>query len=155
MKGLKGFLVVLLMFFAVVSIASAAKDFAWMDALNVKAGVSPNDFFGQVAARFKVGNAEVEAVFGKVGRYADAYMAFRLGEMSGKPVGYVVDRYSENRGKGWGVLAKSLGIKPGSKEFHALKRGHDLRGFDGSGSKGKAKNNNKNKDKGQGKGKGN
>jgi len=25
-----------------------------------------------------------------------------------------------------GALAKSLGIKPGSKEFHALKRGDDL-----------------------------
>ena len=29
-------------------------------------------------------------------------------------------------GKGWGNLAKTLGIKPGSREFHALKRGHDL-----------------------------
>jgi hypothetical protein len=38
----------------------------------------------------------------------------------------------------WGVLAKSLGIKPGSKEFHALKRGQDL--YDSSGtSKGKGK----------------
>lgn len=152
MRALKGFLIVFLMFFVFVSVASAAKDFAWMDALNVKAGASPNDFFGQVAARFKVGNAEVEAVFGKVGRYADAYMAFRLGEMSGKHVDYVLDRYSANKGKGWGVLAKSLGIKPGSKEFHALKRRHDLRGFDGAGSKGKSKNKNKNKDKGQGRG---
>lgn len=143
MRTLKGFLVVLLVFFAVVSVASAAKDFAWMDALNVKAGASPNDFFGQVAARFKVGNAEVEAVFGKVGRYADAYMAFRLGEMSGRHVDYVLDRYSANRGKGWGVLAKSLGIKPGSKEFHALKRGHDLRGFDDNKGKGKKKPKNK------------
>jgi len=25
-----------------------------------------------------------------------------------------------------GALAKDLGIKPGSDEFHALKRGHDL-----------------------------
>jgi hypothetical protein len=27
------------------------------------------------------------------------------------------------KGQGWGVIAKSLGIKPGSPEFHALKRG--------------------------------
>jgi len=28
---------------------------------------------------------------------------------------------------GWGALAKELGIKPGSEEFHVLKGGHDLR----------------------------
>jgi hypothetical protein len=28
--------------------------------------------------------------------------------------------------KGLGAIAISLGIKPGSKEFHALKQGHDL-----------------------------
>jgi hypothetical protein len=52
----------------------------------------------------------------------------RLGEMSGRPTGYVVEKYRNNKGKGWGALAKSLGIKPGSEEFHALKRGQDLHG---------------------------
>jgi len=49
--------------------------------------------------------------------------------------------------KAGGALAKSLGIKPGSKEFHALKNGNDF--YD---DKGKDKG--KSKDKGQGKGKG-
>jgi hypothetical protein len=31
--------------------------------------------------------------------------------------------YKQSKGKGWGVIAKELGIKPGSPEFHALKRG--------------------------------
>jgi hypothetical protein len=35
------------------------------------------------------------------------------------------------------VLAQRLGVKPGSEAFHALKRGQDLYG--GNGSKGKAK----------------
>ncbi|MCE5312757.1 MAG: hypothetical protein LLF86_06370 [Nitrospiraceae bacterium] len=144
MRRLKALVVILIMFFCVISVASAAKDFDWMNAMNAKAEVKPNDFFAQVAARFKVGNAEVEAVFGKVGKYADAYMAFRLGEMSGRPVDYILDRYSANKGKGWGVIAKSLGIKPGSKEFHALKRGHDLYGFDDNKGKGRKKPKNKN-----------
>jgi hypothetical protein len=39
---------------------------------------------------------------------------------------YVIDQYRSDKGKGWGVLAKTLGIKPGSREFHALKDGHEL-----------------------------
>jgi hypothetical protein len=31
--------------------------------------------------------------------------------------------YQRSHGKGWGVIAKELGIKRGSPEFHALKRG--------------------------------
>jgi hypothetical protein len=63
--------------------------------------------------------------------------------MCSRPPDYVLERYKSGRGKGWGVLAKSLGIKPGSKEFHALKRGDDLYSIAG---KGKGKN------KGKGKG---
>jgi len=43
--------------------------------------------------------------------------------------------YQIHQGKGWGAIPKSLGIKPGSKEFHALKKG-DL---DGGKGKGKGK----------------
>ena len=53
-------------------------------------------------------------------------MVLRLGEMSGHPADYVIKQYRTGRGKSWGALAKSLGVKPGSAEFHALKNGHDL-----------------------------
>jgi len=33
----------------------------------------------------------------------------------------VIDSYRKNKSKGWGALARDLGIKPGSKEFKALK----------------------------------
>src|SRR3546814_19499812 len=35
----------------------------------------------------------------------------------------VVHEYDRHPGQGWGVVAKRLGIKPGSAAFHALKRG--------------------------------
>ncbi len=50
-------------------------------------------------------------------------MCFQLGYMASTPYERVVQVYQGNKGKGWGVIAKSLGIKPGSPEFHALKRG--------------------------------
>ena len=46
--------------------------------------------------------------------------------MSGQPTEDVVRKYKSGKGQGWGALAKSLGIKPGSKEFKALKSGDDL-----------------------------
>jgi hypothetical protein len=46
--------------------------------------------------------------------------------MSAKPTDYILEKYKSGKGRGWGVLAKSLGIKPGSKEFHALKQGNDF-----------------------------
>jgi len=64
-----------------------------------------------------------------------------------------MERYRADKGKGWGVLAKSLGIKPGSKEFHALKRGHDIYDYNGKDrDKGKDKGKCKNKSKSKGKG---
>lgn len=53
----------------------------------------------------------------------EVYMTFWLSQITKKQPSYVADTYKANRGKGWGVIAKRLGIKPGSPEFHALKRG--------------------------------
>ncbi|WP_169732719.1 hypothetical protein [Holophaga foetida] len=50
-------------------------------------------------------------------------------------------------------MAKELGIKPGSAEFHALKRG-DLR-FDGRPQGGQGKGKDKERGKGHGKGRSN
>jgi len=122
--------------------AAMAGDFEWMKDLNIKAQADPSGFKASLAARFKIGDAQITTVLSNVEKPADAYMVLRLGEMSGQPTDRVTERYRSAKGQGWGNLAKSLGIKPGSKEFHALKRGHDL---DGGGS-------GKSKGKGQGKG---
>ena len=127
MKALKMMLTGL-MVLLFVSSAALAGDFDWLKDLNVKAEVDPSGFRAQLAARFKIGNTEINTVISNVERPADAYMVLRLGEMSHQPTNYVITQYRSGKGKGWGVLAKSLGVKPGSREFHALKRGHDLHG---------------------------
>jgi hypothetical protein len=53
----------------------------------------------------------------------DVYYACALASVLGRPCRYVVDQYEANRGQGWGVVAQRLGIKPGSAEFHRLKKG--------------------------------
>jgi hypothetical protein len=125
MKLINMLFVVLMVLFLVSSIAEAG-DFDWVKDFNIKAEADPSGFRARLRARFKIGNAEIEAVLSTAEEPADAYIVFRLGEMSGESTDYVVEKYKAGKGKGWGNLAKSLGIKPGSSEFHALKRNHDL-----------------------------
>lgn len=120
------------------SAVMAAGDFDWMRDFNIRAEADPSGFRARLATRFKMGDTQVNAVLSNVERFADAYMVLRLGEMSAKPAEYVIEKYRSGKGKGWGALAKSLGIKPGSKEFHALKRGSDFYDDRGRG-KGKGK----------------
>jgi hypothetical protein len=108
------------------SSAVIAGDFDWMRDFNIRAKADPSGFRARLATRFNIGDAQIKVVLSNVEKPADAYMVFRLGEMSNQPTESVIEKYRYDRNKGWGVLAKRLGIKPGSKEFHALKRGQDL-----------------------------
>lgn len=53
----------------------------------------------------------------------DVYYACTIAQVIGRPCRYVVDEWATNHGQGWGAVAKRLGIKPGSAEFHRLKKG--------------------------------
>lgn len=131
------------------AVAMAADDFDWMTDLNIKAKADLSGFKASLAARFKLGEAQVDVVLHDVAKPADAYMVLRLGEISGRPPDEVLGKYKSEKGQGWGVIAKNLGIKPGSKEFQALKHGHDL--YD---DKGKDPGKDQGKDKGKSKDKG-
>jgi len=115
---------ILLLIFAQPTLAS---DFLWMHDFNIQAQADPSGFRARLTTRFNLGDLQVQTVLGDFADPADAYIALRLGEMSGKPVDYVVEKYKSNKGKGWGSLAQSLGIAPGSAEFKELKEGHDLK----------------------------
>ena len=143
MKPLKMLFVIVLELLLVSSTASAG-DFDWIKDFNIKAEGDPSGFRARLEARFQVGDIEIKAVLGNVENPADAYILLRLGEMSSQPIDHVIEKYKAQKGKGWGVLAKSLGIKPGSKDFHDLKQSQDLYGD---------RNKDKGKVKGRGKGK--
>ena len=125
---------------------AGAADFDWTKNLRIRAEADPSGFRAQLSTRFGIGDAQVRVVLGKVDDPADAYVVLRLGEMSSKSTDYVLDKYRSDKNQGWGSLAKSLGIKQGSKEFHALKQGSDLEDS-------KNKNGKKNKNNGKGKNK--
>ena len=53
----------------------------------------------------------------------DIYYACSIASIIGRPCRYVVDEWERDHGQGWGAMAKRMGIKPGSAEFHRLKQG--------------------------------
>ena len=144
---LQKMMLMVVMVFLIVSSATVAStgDFDWVHNLNVRARADLSDFRAQLSTRFKIGGAQVDAVLNNVGNPADAYMVLRLGEMSSRSPEYVMDKYRSEKSNGWGALAKSLGIKPGSSEFHALKRGNDIYDDHGKGNHSKGKGNGKGK----------
>ncbi|MEJ2471789.1 MAG: hypothetical protein P8Y96_11825 [Desulfuromonadales bacterium] len=103
-----------------------AGDFDWTRDLNIRAEADLSQFRAQLSTRFNIGDAQVNVVLGNVDRPADAYMVLRLGEMSSRSIDYVMNKYSTEKSNGWGKFAQSLGIKPGSREFQALKQGSDI-----------------------------
>ena len=93
--------------------------------LNIQTqGENLSDFISNLSLSYKIPRIEIENLLYKVKMLpADVYMTVGLANISNKPVDVVVNEYRANKDKGWGVIAKRLGIKPGSKEFKALIKG--------------------------------
>ena len=97
---------------------------ATLGSLGNEAKADPGGFVGLISSRYGVPEREIRQAREKYGLGAgDLFMATALARASGRPVVSIAGEYRKNQGRGWGVMAKSLGIKPGSKEFHELKAG--------------------------------
>jgi hypothetical protein len=112
---------------------------SFVGSLNVQARADLPGFKVKLSAQFGVPVAQVDTVFAAVQTPADAYMVLKVGEVARQPQEVVLREYQANKGKGWGVIAKNLGIKPGSPEFHELKKGVDGGGPGKGHGKGKGK----------------
>ncbi len=150
MKNVRIAVSVFVLTFCVTAMAYADLD-GFLRNLNVQAQADLSRFSVNVSAQFGVPVPKVDAVIRQVSAPADAFMVFQLGQMANKQPDMVLQTYQSNKGKGWGVIAKQLGIKPGSPEFHALKRGDfTLKGEQG-GSADRGHGNGKGKGRGRGK----
>ncbi len=95
-----------------------------LKAMNTQAQADPDGFLKQLAARHAVPEEDLRQARDAQGLSAgDLFMASFLAKTTQKPVLQVAEEYKKNQGKGWGVMAKEMGIKPGSPAFHELKNG--------------------------------
>jgi len=127
---------------ALVCASAVAGDFDDLfGQINVRAKADLGAFKVDLAATFGTSEPKINGLFEIVSDPADVYMILRIGELAHQPIDRVVAEHREHAGQGWGVIAKNLGIKPGSDEFHALKNNRLSSGSRGGSSdhKGKGK----------------
>lgn len=137
-----------------MSVGAAHADLnAYISDLNISAQGDIGGYKAKLKARFGANNAQIEVALRSVESPGDAAIVFWLGEQARQPLDTVLNVYRSHRSQGWGAMAKSLGIKPGSPAFHALKKGNIQLSMDSNGdapstnakSKGKNKKTKKNK----------
>ena len=147
----KVIIAIAILFLIATSAVSAHADLDnFLSDLNIQAKADMEGFGIKLSAQFGVPLQQVQTIINTVELPADAFMCLQLGQMTNKQPERVVQTYKIIKGKGWGAIAKKLGIKPGSAEFHALKRGD----FTFTGERKKTPDKGKGKDKSKGKGKG-
>jgi hypothetical protein len=116
-----------------------------LNTINAKAKVDFGKFKAEMAVKYNIDEKKIEYMHTEVAMEpAEIYLAFEIGKIANKPIDVVIEEYKINQKKGWGVIAKDLGIKPGSSEFHALKNETKL-------SSGRKVHGNSGKSKGKGK----
>ncbi|MGV3631430.1 MAG: hypothetical protein ACO1O6_09490 [Bacteroidota bacterium] len=92
----------------------------YLNDINVQAKADLTLFNKNLTAEFSISNTKITE-YSKIMQPAEIYYSLQIAIIIGKPVETVVTTYKTHKGKGWGVIAKELGIKPGSAEFHKLK----------------------------------
>lgn len=106
-----------------------------LNSMNVNAKLDLGKFKADLSLSYGLPATKIDNLFTLNMEPAEVFLALEIGHIINKPVDDVVTVYKANKGKGWGVIAKEMGIKPGSAEFHALK--NSSKGKGNKGDKGK------------------
>jgi len=96
---------------------------AYISNLNVYAEGDIGGFRTRLGVHFGASGTALDLVMGTAASPGEAAVLLWLGQRSGMPMETVLQTYQAQKGRGWGAIAQSLGIKPGSADFHALKEG--------------------------------
>ncbi len=92
--------------------------------INERAKANPDGFIQHLSQDYGIPQEEIRQAKERHGlSYGDTYMATALARKNHRRVGDVAAEYEQNQGKGWGVMAMNMDIKPGSPEFKELKAG--------------------------------
>ena len=121
---------------------------AFLTKLNTEAKADLPQIKTNLASTYNTTLGKIDDLMKKGMAIADVFMSFEIASLTKKNVDDVVKSYETNKQKGWGAIAKEMGIKPGSEEFHTLK-GNTKKASENS--KANSENSYKGKGKGQGK----
>jgi hypothetical protein len=125
-----------------------------LNEINTKAKVDLPLFKKDLSIEFNIGETKIDKMLSAQMSPADVFMTLQVADLTKKEPELVAKSFESNKTKGWGAIAKDMGIKPGSAEFHALKgkaknkkekggKGKDKGEKGGGNGKGKGKGKNK------------
>lgn len=94
----------------------------FLNDVNMNAKADLKVFRTQISAEYKTTDNTIDEGLIKLKMEpAELFLSLEMAKLTKKEPAEVMKVYSANKKEGWGVIAKKLGIKPGSKEFKALK----------------------------------
>ena len=105
----------------------SASDFEWRLTLNLRAHADPYGYRYGLVNRFGMSEPDVLLILNRVYEPSDAYMIFRLAELSGLSPEYILHVYYDRRHHGWHDIALFLGIRSDRHDFIVLRERHDMR----------------------------
>ncbi len=106
-----------------------------LNEINARASLDFGAFKTDLCINYDITEKKIDYMHGSLSMEpGDIYLALEISKVSKTPIDRVINTYRSHKEKGWGNIAKELGIKPGSAEFHQLKNN--------------SKKNNRNKGKG-------
>jgi len=105
-----------------VGTAYASTD-TYVDYMNIYAKKNFDYFKKDLRADFGLSNSRFEMILKKVDSPGDLAVALWLGKKTSQSIDEVIKQYRIHHGKGWGLIAQKLGVKPGSQTFQVLKAG--------------------------------
>jgi hypothetical protein len=92
-----------------------------LEDLDEAAESDPAAVLAMLAAEFAVDPATLQAYYDAGATPGELWLALEISAKTAMPLADAVALAEGTEGHGWGVLAKVLGVKPGSDEFFALK----------------------------------
>ncbi|HUX39474.1 MAG TPA: hypothetical protein VMV44_16365 [Rectinemataceae bacterium] len=92
---------------------------AYLAQLNQAGSANSSTVLAQLANKFKVPVSTLDTLAKEGYKPGEIMFALELSKASGKSLGQVV-ALAKGKGHEWGLVAQSLGIKPGSKDFKEL-----------------------------------
>ena len=126
--------------------------------INSDAKADMSSFKTDLSVEFKVSTKKIDQMLSMKMEPGEVYLALEIAKIAKREIDDVLKVYKANKDKGWGYIAKQMGIKPGSPEFHALKGDSKNKSAKGKSNKSNGKGNssgqskgNSGKSKGQGK----
>lgn len=93
-----------------------------LNQINISANADFGKFRANISTEYNISHDRINHYHAELKMEpADIYFALEMSRVTGRSIEDVIRVYKVRKANGWGEIAKDLGIKPGSPEFHALK----------------------------------